>query len=64
MIYSNKVIVKVIDAFTLLGKVKHQITFERKYRLKNPLSEDYKIISEQDHSETKQFLVHDLADDV
>ena len=64
VIYSNKVVVKAIDGITLLGKVNHQVTFERKERLKYGLSEYYKTICEQDHSESKQLLVHDLADNV
>ena len=55
-------VVKDIDAITLLGKSNHQMTFERKERLKNPLSEDYKNICKQDHSDTKQLLGNDLAD--
>ena len=44
MILSKDVIVKTIDAITLLGKENQQMTFERKRRLKNVLSEDYKTI--------------------
>ena len=45
--HSKYVVVKIIDAITLLGNMKlqmtnHQMTFERKERLKNTLSEDYK----------------------
>lgn len=34
----------VVNAITLVGKVNHQVTFERKERLRNALSEDYKTI--------------------
>ena len=64
MILSKDVVVKAIDAITLLGKVNHQVTFERKERLKNPLLEDYETICELDHSESKQKLGDDLADNV
>ena len=39
------------------------MTFERKERLQNALLEDYKTI-EQDHSDSKQLLGDDLADNV
>ena len=55
-------IVKTIDAITLLSKVNHPMTFERKERLKYTLLEDYKIICEQDHSDSKQLLRDGLAD--
>ena len=55
---------KTIDAITLLGKVNHQMTFERKERFKSALSEDYKTICEQDHFYSKQLLGDDLADNV
>ena len=58
----NHVVVKAMYAITLLGKANHQMTFERKERLKNALSEDYKTICEQDNS--KQMLGYDLADNV
>ena len=64
LIHSKDVVVKAIDAITLLGEVNHQMTFERKERLKNALSEDHKTICEQDHSDSKQLLGHDLADNV
>ena len=64
VIHSKDVVVKAIDAITLLGKANQQITFERKERLKNALSEDYKTICEQDHSDSKQLLGDDLADNV
>ena len=57
VIHSKDVVVKAIDAITPLGKVNHQMTFERMERLKNALSEDYKTISEQ-------LLGEDLADNV
>ena len=55
---------KAIDAITLLGKVNHQMTFEKKERLKNAMLEDYKTICEQDHSGSKQLLGDDLADNM
>ena len=64
VIHSKDVVVKAIDAITLLGKANHQMTFERKERLKNALLEDYKTICEQDHSDFKQLLGNDLADNV
>ena len=64
VIHSKDVVAKAIDAITLLGKANHQMTFERKERLKNALSEDYKTIFEQDHSDSKQLLGDDLADNV
>ena len=56
VIYSKDVVVKAIDAITLLGKENQQMTFERKERLKNGLSQDYKNICEQDHSHSKQLI--------
>ena len=38
------------------------MTFKRKERLKNALPEDYKTICEQDHSDSKQLLGDDLAE--
>ena len=38
------------------------MTFERKKRFKNVLSGDYKTICEQGHSDSKQYLGDDLAD--
>ena len=64
VIHLKGVVVKAIDIITLLGKVNHQMTFERKERLKNTFSEDYKTICEQDHSDSKQLLGDDLADNV
>ena len=40
------------------------MTFERKERLKNALSQDCKTICEQDHSDSKQLLGDDLANNV
>ena len=40
------------------------MTFERKESLKNVLLEDYKTTCEQDHSDSKQLLGDDLADNV
>ena len=56
VIHSKHVVVKVIDAITPLGKANHQVTFERKERLKDALLEDYKTICEQGHSDSKQLL--------
>ena len=42
VIHLKGVVVKAIDIITLLGKVNHQMTFERKERLKNNLSEGLK----------------------
>ena len=53
-----------MNATTLLGKVNHQMTFERNERLKNDLSEDYKTVCEQDHCDSKQLVGDDLADNV
>ena len=64
MIHAKDVVVKAIDAITLLGKANHQMTFERKERLKNALSEDYKSICEQDNSDSKQLLADGLTDNV
>ena len=64
VIHSKDVVVKAIDDIILLGKVDHQMTFERKERLKNAFSEDYKIVCVQDHSDPKQLLEGDLADNV
>ena len=47
VIHSKDVVVKSIDAITLLRKVNQQMTFKRKERLKNALSEDDKTICEQ-----------------
>ena len=46
LFHSKDVVGKAIDATALLVKVNYQITFERKERLKNALSEDYKTICE------------------
>ena len=64
MIQSKDVVVKAIDTITLLGKANDQMTFERKERLKNTLTRDYKTICEQDHSDSKELLGDDLADNV
>ena len=64
MIHSKDVVVKAIDAITLVDKANHQMTFQRKERLKNTLLEDYKTIYGQDHSESKELLRDDLADNV
>ena len=39
----------------LLGKANHQMTFEKKERLKNALSEDYKTIREQGQYDSKNY---------
>ena len=52
------------SAIALFDKVNHQMTFERKERLNNTLSEGYKSICEQDHSESKQLLGDDIADNM
>ena len=64
VINSKYAVVKFIDPLTLLGKMNHQMTFERNERLKNALPEDYKTICEQDHSESKELLGDDLANNV
>ena len=64
VVHSKDAVVKAIDAIILLGKANHQMTFERKKRLKNALSEDYKTICEQDHSHSKHLLGDDLTDNV
>ena len=64
VIHSKDVVIKTIDAITLLGKVNHQMTSEIKERLKNALSEDYKTICKQGHSDSKQLLGNDLVDNV
>ena len=61
VIQSKDVVVKAIDTITLIGQVNYQMTFERKERL-NALSEDYKTICEQDHSDSKQLLWDGLGD--
>ena len=60
----QKIFAEVIDAVTLLGKVNHQITFKRNEIVNNALSEDYKTICGQDHSESKELLGDNLADNV
>ena len=37
VIHSKDIVVKATDAITLLGKVNHQMNFERNERLKNVL---------------------------
>ena len=53
LIESKEVVVKAIDAITLLGRAPKQITFERKERLRSALSEDYRSICDQDHPSSK-----------
>ena len=64
VIHWKDVVVKAIDTITLLGKANHQMTFEWKERLKNALSEDYKTICQQGHSDSKQLLRDGLDDNV
>ena len=64
VIDSKDVVVKAIDAITLLDKLNYQTTFEMKERLKNALSEDYKTFFDEDHSDSKQMLGDYLADNV
>ena len=64
IIHSKDIVVKAIDAITLLGRANYQFIFERKERLKNALSDDYKAICEQDHSDSKQLLGDDLAENI
>ena len=56
VIHSNDIVLKFIDTIATLGKMNHQMTYERKERLKNVLLKDYKAICEQDHSESKQLF--------
>ena len=53
LIESKELVVKAIDAITLLGRASKQITFERKEQLRSALSEDYQSICNQDHSSSK-----------
>ena len=50
LIDSKEVVVKGIDAITLLGRVSKQIAFERKKRQRSAFSEAYRSICDQDHS--------------
>ena len=61
VIHSKVVFVKAIDATTLLGMAKRQMTFERKKILENPFSEEHGTICEQGHSDSKQLLGDGLA---
>ena len=54
----------VVNAITQVRKANHQVTFERKERLRNALSEYYKAIYGQNHSDSKELLTDDLADNV
>ena len=47
IIESEEVVVKAINAITLLGTASKQITFERKARIRSALSEDYRSICNQ-----------------
>ena len=64
VIHSKVVFVKAIDATTLLGMAKHQMTFERKKILENPFSEEHGTICEHGHSDSKQLLGDGLAHNV
>ena len=64
VIHSKHDAVKSLDGITLLGKVNDQMTFERKERLKNALSKDYRTICEPHHSDSKKLLGDDLADNM
>ena len=64
LIQSKDVVVRSIDTITLLGRVSQQITIERKDRLKTSLSEDYRNICDQDHSNSKLLFDDDLAENV
>ena len=64
VINSRDVVVKAIEAITLLGNANHQMIFEKKERLKNVLSEDYKTIYEQDYSDSKELREDNSADNV
>ena len=61
LMQSKDDVVRSIDTITLLGRVSQQITIERKYRLKTSLSEDYRNICDQDHSNSKLLFGDDLA---
>ena len=63
LIQSKDVVVRSIDTITLLGRLSQQITIERKDRLKT-LSEDYRNICDQDHSNSKLLFGDDLAENV
>ena len=64
LIESKEVVVKTVDAITLLGRASKQITLERKERLRFVLSEDYRSICDQDHSSSKFLLGDDLAENI
>ena len=64
LIESKEVVVKTIDAITLLGRASKQITFERMERLKSALSKDYQSICDQDRSSSKFLLGDDLAENI
>ena len=64
LIQSKDVVVRSIDTITLLGRESQQITIERKDRLKTSLSEDYRNICDQDHSNSKLLFDDDLAENV
>ena len=54
----------LLDRLALLGRVSQQITIERKDRLKTSLSEDYRNICDQDHSNSKLLFSDDLAENL
>ena len=64
LIESKEVVVKTIDAITLLGRASKQITFERMERLKSALLKDYQSICDQDRSSSKFLLGDDLAENI
>ena len=49
LIESKEVVMKAVDAITLLRRASKQITFECKERLRSALSEDFRSICDQDH---------------
>lgn len=58
------VLISFIDAIALLGRANQQITNEHKDRLKASLSEDYRNICGQDHSDYKLLFGDDLAKNI
>ena len=64
LIDSREVVVKGIDAITLLGRASKQIAFERKKRQRSAFPEDYRSTCDQDHSSSKFQLEDDLAENI
>lgn len=58
------VVISFIDAIALLGRANQQITNEHKDRLKASLSEDYRNICGQDHSDYKLLFGDDLIKNI